>query len=194
MAIIFLNGCTSAGKSSLAKALQEQIDEPYLLLGIDDAFASLPQRSHNNPEGFFFDRDDRGLVRLNFGAFGLATLKAHHRAAAAIAQSGVNLILDEVILTPELRKDWGQVLKGLDVTLVGVHCDLAELERREKERGDRVIGQARGQFDIVHKDMVYDIEVNTSQISPEETASSIIDFLAQNPSRLALSQMAKTED
>jgi len=144
------------------------------LTGIDDAFAMLPPQLHNHPDGFFFDRDERNLVRLNFGAFGLATLKAHHRAAAAMAGSGVDLILDEVILSRELLEDWRGALVGIDVFWIGVHCDLAELERREIARGDRIHGQARGQFDRVHQLVEYDLEVDTTGKSPALCASEIL--------------------
>ena len=178
MTVIFLNGCTSAGKSSIARSLQDQMRSPYLLTGIDDAFAMLPPHLHNNPDGFFFDRDDQGHVRLNFGTFGLAALKSHHRACAAIAHSGVDLILDEVVLSNELVKDWRTVLDGIPVFWVGVHCDLEELERREIARGDRLHGQARGQFDLVHRYMDYDFEVDTSNTSPSICADQIMDALS----------------
>ncbi|MEO1100790.1 MAG: AAA family ATPase [Pseudomonadota bacterium] len=178
MSVIFLNGCTSAGKSSIAKHLQDRLPTPHLLTGIDDAFAMLPAHYHNHPDGFFFDRDADNLVRLNFGPFGLATLKSHHRAAAAIARSGVDLILDEVIQTPELRRDWLDVLQGLDVFFVGVHCDLEELERREIARGDRLPGQARGQLGIVHKGMTYDLEIDSTNAEPVDLADEIIQVIA----------------
>ncbi len=81
--MIFLNGCTSAGKTSVARALQAVLDPPHLRLGIDDAFAMLPLKLHNHPDGFFFDTDARGELRLNHGATGFAVLKAHARMADA---------------------------------------------------------------------------------------------------------------
>lgn len=189
MSVIFLNGCTSAGKSSLARELQDQLQTPYLLTGIDDAFARMPAHLHNHPDGVFFDRDERGLVRLNFGAFGMATMRAHHQAAAAMARSGCNLILDEVLLTHELRQHWWQSLKGLDVALVGVRCALAELERRETARGDRMRGQARGQYDLVHDGMIYDIEVDSTQTHAAELAAMIIKALQEAGVGTAFEQM-----
>lgn len=174
MGLIFLNGATSSGKTSIARALQKQLARPYCVTGIDDAFAMLPGRLHNNRDGFFFDRDECGLVRLNFGPIGLACLKAHHRSVAAIARSGIDLICDEVILSDELRQDWLDVLDGVPTAFVGVHCSLDELERREINRGDRVIGQTRGQFAIVHAKMRYDIEVDSTQKPPSMLALEIV--------------------
>ncbi|MEM6947244.1 MAG: AAA family ATPase [Pseudomonadota bacterium] len=174
MAVIFLNGCTSAGKSSIAHALQQRAETPHLLTGIDDGFAMLAPRLHNHPDGFFFDRDARGAVRLNFGAAGRAALHAHQQAAAAIAASGVDLILDEVILSPDLLEAWRGCLAGVDTFWVGVHCDLEELERREIARGDRVPGQARGQFALVHEDLDYDFEVDTTHTPAGVCAAEIL--------------------
>lgn len=172
--MIFLNGCTSAGKSSIAVALQAALDTPHLRLGIDDAFAMLPCKLHNHPDGFFFDTDDRGEIRLNNGVFGLATLRAHVTAAASIARSGINLILDEVVLDDLLRHDWLTAMAAFDVFYVGVHCALSELERRELARGDRLAGQARGQIDLVHRGMHYDLQIDTTAVQPDESASSIV--------------------
>lgn len=172
MGVIFLNGCTSAGKSSIAKALQAILDPPHLRFGIDDAFAMLPSMLHDHPDGFYFDVDQRGLVRLNHGPFGRATLCAYHRAAAAMAAS-VGVIVDEVVLEPDLARDWVHALGELDAFVVAVHCDLVELERREVARGDRLIGQARGQFDIVHTLLHADFAVDTTAIDPEAAAQRI---------------------
>ena len=174
MTIIFLNGCTSAGKSSLAQQLQSSLDAPFLLTGIDDAFRMIPLRYHNSHDGFKFTKDSDNLVQLSFGDFGKATLYAHQLAVSAMGKSGSNMIVDEVVLNQQLRTDWIRLLSDVDVFFVGVHCDLEELERREIERGDRVIGQARGQYQTVHQEMPYDYEVNTTHISPEDAASLII--------------------
>jgi len=103
----------------------------------------------------------------------------------------MNLILDEVILTADLRKEWVEHLSGTDVMLVGVRCDLQELERREIERGDRVIGQARGQYDIVHADMCYDLEIDTTRITTNDAANIVVEAFLQNSHGHALKQLAK---
>jgi chloramphenicol 3-O phosphotransferase len=49
--IVFLNGASSAGKTSIAKALQDLTDEPFMLLGLDTCFAMVPPRRAGGPEG-----------------------------------------------------------------------------------------------------------------------------------------------
>jgi chloramphenicol 3-O phosphotransferase len=43
-----------------------------------------------------------------------------------------------------------------------VHCDPAIAAGREIARGDRVTGMAASQTEMVHKDVSYDIKVDTS--------------------------------
>ena len=133
----------------------------------------IPLRYHNSADGFRFVRDHDGLVQLAFGGVGSQTLYAHQEAVSAMARNGANLILDEVVLNEQLRANWQQLLAGLDVYYVGVYCELPELERRERERGDRVVGQARGQFHTVHQGMLYDLEIDTTDTAPEVAAATI---------------------
>jgi chloramphenicol 3-O phosphotransferase len=187
MGIIFLNGCTSAGKTSLARAMQARLDPPHLRYGIDDAFAMLPVRLHNHPDGFFFDVNTRGQVRLNHGPFGRAMLNAYRRAAVTIAATGIGLIVDEVVLDPVTADDWIDLARTIDVFAVAVHCSIGELERREVARGDRLIGQARGQIDLVHRWFDYALEVDTSAHDTDAVASTIVNALdGAPPTRLTM--------
>jgi chloramphenicol 3-O phosphotransferase len=54
---------------------------------------------------------------------------------------------------------------------------IEELERREKSRGNRTIGQAKKQLEYVHKNEIYDIEVNTFHESVEENSNKVIEAL-----------------
>jgi chloramphenicol 3-O phosphotransferase len=110
-----------------------------------------------------------------------------------MARSGANLILDQVVLNQRLREDWQTALADLEVSYVGVHCSLAELERREVARGDRVIGQARGQFERVHQDMRYDLEVDSTHASPKVVALRISEQLGL-PSMQAKNSINQTSE
>jgi chloramphenicol 3-O phosphotransferase len=189
MTIIFLNGCTSAGKSSLTKALQQSLPGLWFATGMDHAIGMAPPQLHHRRDGFFFDEDSQGDVRLNFGSSGQALLAAHRRACAAMAQNGTNLILDEVLATPDMRGLWLEALKHSEVWFVGVHCALEELERREIARGDRRIGQARGQFGKIHQGMIYDIEVDMTSASTSTACQVIVSAIANNSPPIALKSM-----
>ena len=45
--LILLDGTSSAGKTTLAKAVQDALPTPYLLLGIDTVVFALPRRYVN---------------------------------------------------------------------------------------------------------------------------------------------------
>ena len=47
------------------------------------------------------------------------------------------------------------------------------LEARERERGDRLIGLARWQYDRVHHGKRYDLELDTSKATPMECAETM---------------------
>jgi chloramphenicol 3-O phosphotransferase len=66
-----------------------------------------------------------------------------HRRLPAFAAAGNDLIVEHVIESPAWRHDLAVLLANLDVFLVGVHCDLDELDRRERVRGDRRRGEGR---------------------------------------------------
>ena len=87
-----------------------------------------------------------------------------HRCIPAMAAAGNNLVVDHIIEYREWRAQLRQLLEGLDVYLVGVHCDLDELDRREQVRGDRRIGEGRThvEADGIHGFGAYDLEIDTT--------------------------------
>ena len=60
-----------------------------------------------------------------------------------------------------------------DVFFVGLRCELGELERRERARGDRRIGDARRDHASVHRYGRYDLEVDGTQ-PPADNAERLI--------------------
>ena len=82
---------------------------------------------------------------------------------------------------------------GLEVIFVGVHCPSGELERRERERHDRKPGMARIQFTQVHAQAIYDAEVDTSTLTPEECAARTVASVASGRRSAALMAMSQEE-
>jgi chloramphenicol 3-O phosphotransferase len=56
---------------------------------------------------------------------------------------------------------------------VGVRCDTEIAAGREIARGDRAIGMAASQAEVVHTGVVYDIEVDTSHTESLDCARAI---------------------
>jgi len=162
--ILFLNGASSSGKSTIAKALQKMIDEPCCHLCIDDYLGAYQRGLWENKE----------IVQREWPHI----ISGFHAAAAAIARAGNLVIVDDVLEgDPPWIENLLELFEGLDVIFVGVYCPLPVLERREEERGDRRTGIARLQIDQVHAQASYDVNVDTSILSSEECALTIIDHI-----------------
>jgi chloramphenicol 3-O phosphotransferase len=66
------------------------------------------------------------------------------------------------------------LLSDFSLHIVGVLAPRF-LEARERQRGDRLIGLARWQYARVHRDVSYDLEIDTSTATPMECAVRIRD-------------------
>lgn len=177
--IILLNGTSSAGKSTLAKALQTMLSEPYLHVGIDTLVFALPKRYLYPPlwqEVFKYtwppEGSDGSLV-IEAAPLGHQLIAGLHHTVAALAQTGNNVIVDHVLLEPKWVQECATVLGPFPALFVGVYCPLAVVEQREQDRKDRTLGQARAQFYKVHAHGVYDLTVDTSAATAEECAAQI---------------------
>jgi chloramphenicol 3-O phosphotransferase len=158
--VIVLNGPSSSGKTSIAKALQRALDDVYLHVSID-AFL------HQLPDAVLADQTAlaRAFPRL-FAGFNAAN--------AALVHAGNNLIIDVVLQEPSWVSPCVKAFDGLEAIFVGVRCALDVLEDRERARGDRKLGLARYQHDRVHSHGVYDIEVDTATMPVTECVARIV--------------------
>lgn len=163
--IIFLNGTSSSGKTTIARALQERLPDPYMHVSVDGFLCLYPER-YWNPTC----REDAmvlaGLVPLAVSGF--------HRAVAALAEAGNRVIVDHVLQEEGWLEECVERWAGLDVLFVGIRCPVEVAERREAERGDREAGTARYQHDRVHAHGVYDVEVDTSALTVDECVARIV--------------------
>jgi chloramphenicol 3-O phosphotransferase len=150
--IIFLNGASSSGKSTLARALQAEMEEPFWHFSIDHLNVAGVLPRERITSGEFPWRDYRPQF---FDGF--------HRCLPALADAGNNLIVEHIIEAEAWMDRLLGLLSHIDVFFVGVHCPLAELERRELERGNRRIGEARIDFETTHTFVgSYDFEIQTT--------------------------------
>lgn len=160
--IIFLNGASSSGKTTLAKALQRALPEPFLYFSFDH----------------FRDANILPMERILSGEFHWPSMReqvfeAFHRSAAAMAEAGCNVLVEHIIETEAWNARLKSLLADKDVFRVGIHCPLEELERRERSRGDRPIGDAKRDFETCHTFCVYDFEVDATRPA-EENARAVI--------------------
>jgi chloramphenicol 3-O phosphotransferase len=175
--VIVLNGGSSAGKSSIARVLQDILPELWLTFGTDVLAEALPGRGHDPKSGLVLEPDGTITVKPEYRA----VEEAWYRGLAVMAAGGALLILDEVFLLGGAGQQRLRGLLGdLDVLWAGVHCDPLVAARREAARPDRVPGMAMHQAVAVHAGVIYDVEVDTTDSSAMACAGQIADAVAQH--------------
>lgn len=196
---ILLNGSAASGKTSLSKALQETLDEPYYRWGVDEFYAMVPSRWAGGPrgelshDGIFYEGDvgkgrSRRVSGIGYGPVGRQMLIGMHRAFHAFAMAGNNQIIDGLFWDKAILADFVRLFVDLEVLVVGVCCDDDVLERREAERGGPY-GLALGQESRVHDEYHYDVTVDSTHRMPEEGALLVATWLKKGAQPHALKAM-----
>jgi len=165
--IIFLNGTSSSGKSSLAKELQENLEEIHLHISLDDIWPMFPEK--------ILKLDDwhNTIDMKNY-------ISGFHKTIASYANAGVDVIVDHCCIEPIALDECVELFKDSRVIFVEVICSIDELRKREAKRDDRKVGQAESQIPLFNKfrqSYRYDIQVDTSANTSSECARMIIDML-----------------
>lgn len=129
--IVLLNGVGSAGKGSIAKALQQIASEPYLHVQMDAFFDMLPASSIGHPDGVTFETIIEGgkpLVVIESGPIAARAFRGMRHAIAAMAGQGNNLIVDDVMLGAA-DAEYAEVLASFEVFKVGVFASSESWKR-----------------------------------------------------------------
>ena len=202
--IVILNGTPRAGKSSIVKVIQETFDGPWLNLGVD-AFKERIHPQHYSPS-----------IGLRPGGEGshlepliVMLYAAMYESIAAHSRLGLNVVVDvghhDWYSKPlGILPDSARRLQGLPVLFVGVRCPVEVIIERLRQTGrwnnawDSEISQAhpvpapllRWQ-QAVHQPGIYDLEVDTSLLSPDECANVIWERLQNGPAPMAFQQLAQ---
>ena len=174
--MIVLNGGSGSGKSGIARCLQTVLSDPWLALGTDTLMEAAPSSSPMSAFGIEFGPAGEVIVGPDFRALEAAWMTG----VAAMAQAGAHIILDEVFRGAASQRQWQEALDPLPVLWVGVRCHPEVAAAREIARGDRVLGMARSQADLVHQGMAYDLEVDTAQLEALECARIIAAHIDQS--------------
>jgi chloramphenicol 3-O phosphotransferase len=177
--IILINGTSSSGKTTLVKALRSTLPELWLEMGIDRFAYALPGRVLGQPtwpQLFRYVRPagrSDGPFTIDTTPLGQRFISGMHATVAALADAGLNVIVDHVLLEEAWLDDCARLWAGFAVLFVGVRCPLDVVLQRELERKDRTLGQAEAQFAVIHRWGEYDVEVDTSVLAPVDAVAQI---------------------
>ena len=179
--IVILNGAPRAGKSSIVAAIQNSFDGPWMNLGVDVFVREVTPGRYRPGMGLRPGEEGHAVAPLVpvFYAAMYDSIAAHSRA-------GLNVVVDVGHYDGTILADSARRLAGLPVLFVGVRCPLAVvMERRNAGQVGRESEYAIGSEtepvpapvlrwqNAVHVPGIYDLEVDTSRLSPEECAAAI---------------------
>ena len=160
--IIFLNGVTSAGKTSIVEALQER-DDVFFYVVANDLFQEMV--------GDKFLRED-------YWKYLSEVIIMMYHTAKLYSDMGKNVLIDGILVErDEIKPHYQQlmeILKENPLDIVEVYCPLDICRERNIARGDRYETQSEEQHELMAQNIKYSLRVDTSVNSPEECAEMIV--------------------
>jgi chloramphenicol 3-O phosphotransferase len=182
--IVLLNGTPRSGKSSIARVIQETFQGVWMNVGVDSSRLTTPPRWQPGiglrPGG---ERPDIEAVIPQLYATLFDSVAAHSR-------QGLNVVVDVGIHDAYTRPlgvlpDVARRLDGLQAFLVGVRCPIEVIIARRASDPSDTYSTSRevaiSWDEAVHDPGIYDLEVDTSLLSPEECAEAICRRMAGFP-------------
>jgi chloramphenicol 3-O phosphotransferase len=202
--IVILNGAPRAGKSSIARVIQDTFEGVWMNLGVD-VFARGVTPKRYQPgiglrpgpgPGFGGDHPELEPLLPAFYAALYESIAAHSRL-------GLNVVTEvghHGAIHPGVLGDCARRLARLPVLFVGVRCPIEVImkRRRESPPGSYAVGSPDEPVpppallwqEEVHKPGIYDLEVDTSRLSAQDCAEKIRQRLAEGPAT-AFQQLAR---
>ena len=202
--IVILNGAPRSGKSSIVAVIQATFDGPWMNLGVDTFVRQVTPNRYRpgiglRPGG---ERPELEPLVPDFFAAVYESIAAHSRL-------GLNVVADfghhDSYARPRhILAECARRLAGLPAILVGVRCPIEVImERRNAGQAGREGQYATGSAAEpvpppvrlwqreVHIPGIYDLEVDTSALSPSECAEAIRRRLLDGPPPTAFSRLAE---
>ena len=166
-AAILLHGPTSAGKSSLAQALQDCAPVPAFHVSLD-AFVTMSRR-----------RDMRSAEEIDEAyRVHCENLKS---TLARLAKTPFEIIFDTVLRQEAELDDCLRVLSVRPLYEIHVFAPVEILEQRERLRVDRADGMAREQASHPIFRRTYDLSIDSSVLSPTQAAEAVRALMSTQP-------------
>ncbi|MCR5128766.1 MAG: chloramphenicol phosphotransferase CPT family protein [Lachnospiraceae bacterium] len=160
--IIFLNGVTSSGKTSIVDALQSRRDVFFYVVAND----------------LFQEMVGEQYLQEDYWKYLSEVIIMMYHTAKLYSDMGKNVIIDGILVErDEIRPHYGQlmeIMKDNPMDIVEVYCPLEICRQRNIERGDRYESQSDEQTELMCKDIRYSMRVDTSKLTAEECADEIL--------------------
>lgn len=163
--IVFLNGVTSSGKTSIVEALQEREDIFFYVLAND----------------LFQEMVGDKYLQENYWKYLSEVIIMMYHTAKLYSDMGKNMLIDGILVErEEIKPHYQQLLEILNdnpLDVVEVYCPLDICRQRNINRGDRYETQSEEQYELMAKNIKYTVRVDTSLYSSVECADALINEL-----------------
>lgn len=203
--IVVLNGAPRAGKSSIVTVIQDTFEGVWMNLGVDVFARSVTPKRYQPGIGLRpGPGPERGGDNPELEVLVPALYFAMYDSVAAHSRLGLNVVVEGGLhgaIHPNLPANCAKRLAGLPVLFVGVRCPIEEIMKRRDASppGKYAVGSPEEPVpppvilwqEEVHKPGIYDIEVDTSVLSPEDCAGRIRERLEEGPPGTAFQQLAE---
>ena len=163
--ILYLNGLTSTGKTSIVRELQARKEHLFYALGFDLFEGTLPEWAADTDENY------------------AGAILAMYAAARSLSEQGRDVLIDGLIMNiaglERHDESLRRALAGCPLYLINVHCPMEILRQRNLARGDPRENQSLDQSRIAEKNIDYALALDTGVHSPSECADLLLAFLAE---------------
>lgn len=183
--IVVLNGAPRSGKSSIVAIVQETFEGVWMNLGVDVFARQVTPKRYQPGMGLRPGEEAHPLYSLQ-----PALYAAFYGSIAAHSRAGLNVVADVGHHRRDILIDCARRLDGLPALLVGARCPVDVIMRRRNASTPGAY--ATGTVDdppapvrlwqtAVHDPGIYDLEVDTSVLTPEQCAAAIRQRLRDGP-------------
>jgi len=164
--LIVITGSSGVGKSTLAKALQEQLlPAQWLHFSVDSIFYCWP--------GSVVRRVDQ--LNDHAAVDARATVRAAYACAKTLLELGHNVVFDAVILSQNGAQGLLDAFDGFDPMIVTLTCSWEEIERRTRARGDRTLAEAEHGFRLAGGHLHAHCCIDTTTADAQQIAARLAD-------------------
>ena len=163
--IIFLNGVTSSGKTSIVEAIQAR-DDVFFYVVANDLFQEMVGEKY---------------LKENYWKYLSEVIILMYHTAKLYSDMGKNVLIDGILVEREEIKPHYQqlleILKDNPLDIVEIYCPLDICKKRNIMRGDRFETQSDEQYELMTKNIDYSLRVDTNLHSSVECADIIMNAL-----------------
>lgn len=200
--ILIINGTSGSGKSTTCAQFARRASDAYMMFGMDLAVGTLLPARYT----MFGEMKEEGYQPTSYGPVCLKALAAVHAMIAAASRTGQSVVVDHLMfLDPPVLQDAIWRITDVPVLFVNLKPSRDVLEDRVKNRkidfvpppcaeamenagpefisrlGEELGAATPWFYEHAYANDIYDLELDSSAMSPDKVCERIEARLAQGP-------------